>query len=43
MRFYTQKYKGFQKFIKGKNFRSVFQFYHFKQFLSQHRMNGCDC
>ena len=40
--FFSQKYKGFSKFIKGKKFRRNFFYFYFKQFFSQNRMNRCD-
>jgi hypothetical protein len=33
---------GFSKFIKGKHFRRIFNFFIFKQFFGQYRMNGRD-
>jgi hypothetical protein len=36
-------YKGFEKLIKGKNFRCIFKFFNFLNFLSQNRMNRHDC
>ena len=41
--FGPQNTKDSRKFIKGKKFRDVFNFFIFKQFSTQNRMTGCDC